>query len=413
MSNSLNGDRRPYDIVVCGATGFTGRLVIEYLVRNYAQGAALRWAAAGRNAAKLQQVLFDIAGPDHAIPLIVADSDDRSSLKSLARSTRVVLTTVGPYAKFGTPLVEACVNSGTHYCDLSGEPQWMRRMIDTYQPAAQASGSRIVHSCGFDSIPSDFGVWYLQREAQRLYGKPCRQIRMLVRAMKGGASGGTIASMTQAMDEARADRNVARVLVDPYGLNPEGERSGPDKRDQTSVVFDEQARVWTAPFVMARINTKVVRRSNALSGYRYGRDFQYSEAVMTGPGPAGWSKATMLTAGLGAFMFANSHQLSRSLVVSRLVPKPGEGPSRTERENGYFRLIFFGTLLNGKVMQATVTGDRDPGYGSTSKMLSESAVCLAVDSLFVGGGFWTPASSMGEALFRRLTEKAGLTFELQ
>jgi short subunit dehydrogenase-like uncharacterized protein len=164
---------------------------------------------------------------------------------------------------------------------------------------------------------------------------------------------------------------------------------------------------------MAGINTKIVRRSNALSGYRYGKDFQYSEAVMTGPGPAGWSKATMLTAGLGAFMFANSHQLSRSLVVSRLLPKPGEGPTRTERENGFFRLIFFGTLPDGQVMRATVTGDRDPGYGSTSKMLGESAVSLAVDSLSVGGGFWTPVSSMGEALFRRLTEKAGITFELQ
>ncbi len=413
MSNSLDGDRRPYDIVVWGATGFTGRLVIEYLASNYPQGGPLRWAAAGRNAAKLQQVLTDIAGPNHRIPLIVADSDDRPSLISLAVSTRVVLTTVGPYAKFGTPLVEACVNNGTHYCDLSGEPQWMRRMIDTYQPAAQASGSRIVHSCGFDSIPSDFGVWFLQREAQRLYGKPCRRIRMLVRAMKGGASGGTIASMTQAMDEARADRNIARVLVDPYGLNPDGERSGPDKRDQTGVIYDQQAKAWTAPFVMAGINTKVVRRSNALSGYAYGKDFQYSEAVMTGPGPTGWSRAAMMTAGLGAFLFANSNPLSRSLVVSRLVPKPGEGPSRTERENGYFRLIFFGTLPDGKVMRATVTGDCDPGYGSTSKMLSESAVCLAMDSLKVGGGFWTPVSAMGEALFRRLTAKAGITFELQ
>jgi short subunit dehydrogenase-like uncharacterized protein len=412
MSSSLHGSRRPHDIVVWGATGFTGRLVVEYLARNHPQGGALRWAAAGRNEGKLQQVLADIAGPNHAIPLIVADSDNRSSLKSLAESTRVVLTTVGPYAKFGTPLVEACVNSGTHYCDLSGEPQWMRRMIDTYQLAAKTSGSRIVQSCGFDSIPSDFGVWFLQREAQRLYGKPCRRIRMLVRAMKGGPSGGTIASITQAMDEARADRNIARVLVDPYGLNPDGERSGPDKRDQTTVVYDEQARVWTAPFIMAGINTKVVRRSNALSGYAYGRDFQYSEAVMTGPGPTGWSKAAMMTAGLGAFMFANSHALSRSLLVSPLMAKPGEGPSRAERENGYFRLIFVGTLPDGTVLRATVTGDRDPGYGSTSKMLSESAICLAVDSLPVGGGFWTPVSAMGEALYRRLTENAGISFDL-
>lgn len=412
MSSSLNSNSRQYDLVVCGATGFTGRLVIEYLNRNHPQGGMLRWAASGRDPGKLQQVLSEVAGTAHAIPVIVADNNDSSSLKSLAASTRVVLTTVGPYAKFGTPLVEACVEAGTHYCDLSGEPQWMRRMIDGYQDAAAASGARIVHSCGFDSIPSDFGVWFLQRESQKVYGQPCRKIRMLVRAMKGGASGGTIASLTAAMDEARKDRNIARILVDPYALNPPGERSGPDRRDQTGVLYDEQAGTWTAPFIMAGINTKIVRRSNALTGYPWGRDFQYSEAVMTGPGVTGWSKAAMMTGGLGAFMFANAHQLSRKFVVNRLVPKPGEGPTHTERENGFFRLIFFGTLADGKLVRASVTGDRDPGYGSTSKMLSESAICQALDALPVRGGFWTPVSAMGEALFKRLTEKAGIKFEL-
>ncbi|HEX9851839.1 MAG TPA: saccharopine dehydrogenase NADP-binding domain-containing protein [Woeseiaceae bacterium] len=413
MANTRENSNRAHDVVVWGATGFTGRLVIEYLVQNYPQGGALRWAAAGRNAGKLQQVLSEIAGPDHGVPLLVADSNDLSSLQALVASTRVVLTTVGPYAKFGTPLVEACAGSGTHYCDLSGEPQWMRRMIDTYQNSATASGARIVHSCGFDSIPSDFGVWFLQREAQRLYGKPCQQIRMLVRVMKGGASGGTIASLTEAMDEARADRNVARVLVDPYGLNPEGERQGPDRSDQTGVVYDPIAGSWTAPFVMAGINTRIVRRTNALSAYCYGKDFRYSEAVMTGSGPAGWSKAAAMTAGLGAFMLANSHQLTRSLLVRRLVPDPGEGPSRKQRESGYFKLLFFGALADGTSLRAAVTGDRDPGYGSTCKMLGESAVCLAVDTLKVGGGFWTPVSAMGEALFRRLTGKAGIAFEMQ
>lgn len=412
MSSSLHGRRRPYDVVVWGATGFTGRLVIEYLARQYAQGGALRWAAAGRNAGKLQQVLTDVAGPNHSVPLIVADSGDRQSLASLAESTRVVLTTVGPYAKFGTPLVEVCVNSGTHYCDLSGEPQWMRRMIDSFQDAAVASGARIVHSCGFDSIPSDYGVWFLQREAERLHGRPCRRIRMLVRAMKGGVSGGTVASLTEAMDEARKDRDIARILVDPYALNPAGERSGPDRRDQAGVGYDDQAGTWTAPFVMAGVNTRIVRRSNALMGYPWGRDFQYSEAVMTGAGPAGWSKAAAVTAGIGTLMLANAHPLSRKLVVSRLLPKPGDGPSPEERELGFFRLIFTGTLADGKLLRAGVTGDRDPGYGSTSKMLSESAICLALDELQTGGGFWTPVSAMGDALFQRLQGKAGLTFEM-
>jgi short subunit dehydrogenase-like uncharacterized protein len=288
----------------------------------------------------------------------------------------------------------------------------MRKMIDRYQSLAQASGARVVHSCGFDSIPSDFGVWYLQREARRLHGAVCNRIRLLVRTMKGGASGGTIASMTQAMDEARADRAVARILVDPYGLNPDGERSGLDQRDQTGVAYDETARSWTAPFVMAAINTKIVRRSNALSGYAYGKDFRYSEAVMTGAGALGLSKATIITAGLGAFMVANGNPLCRSLLVRRFVPGPGTGPSQSERENGFFKLVLIGTLPDGTQLRATVSGDRDPGYGSTSKMLSESAICLAKNSLPVGGGFWTPSTAMGEALFHRLTANAGLTFSL-
>lgn len=410
---------RPFDVVVWGATGFTGRLVVEYLCQNYPQGGALKWAAAGRNAGKLDDVLSKIsgqisgqmAGAGHSIPTVIAESNDARSLLAMAQSTRVILTTVGPYAKYGSALVEACVKAGTHYCDLSGEPQWMRRMIDRHHVSAQASGARIVHSCGFDSIPSDFGVWFLQREVLRLHGACCNEIRLRVKVMKGGASGGTIASMTAAMYEARADRSVARVLVDPYGLNPEGERSGPDERDQANVRYDKVAGSWTAPFVMAGINTKIVRRTNALTGYPYGRDFRYSEAVMTGPGPAGWIKATTITAGLGAFMFANAFQLSRSLVVNRLLPLPGEGPSREERDNGFFVLEMFGTLHNGEVLRGVVRGDRDPGYGSTSKMLAEAAVCLAMDSLDVGGGFWTPVSAMGQSLFDRLVANAGLSFE--
>jgi short subunit dehydrogenase-like uncharacterized protein len=408
--DSANG--RPFDIVVWGASGFTGRLVVEYLAKNYPQGCDVRWAAAGRNSHKLNQVLAEVAGPNHSIPSIIADSDDAPSLLAMAGSSRVVLTTVGPYAKYGTNLIDACVKSGTDYCDLAGEPQWIRRMIDTRQEAACQSGARMVNSCGFDSIPSDFGVWFLQRETQRMYGVGCQQIRMLVKAMKGRASGGTIASMTQAMDEARADRSVARILLDPYALNPEGERCGPDHRDQTGVRYDGPAASWTAPFVMAGINTRIVRRSNALAAYPYGRDFRYSEAVLTGGGPAGWTKATAITAGLGAFMVANSWQLSRTHLVSRLLPAPGEGPSSKQRDSGFFALKLFGTLAGGKVVRATVKGDRDPGYGSTCKMLSEAAVCLAKDQLKTGGGFWTPVSAMGEALFDRLVAKAGLTFEL-
>jgi short subunit dehydrogenase-like uncharacterized protein len=403
---------RNFDIVVWGASGFTGRLVVEHISRTYPQGGDIRWAAAGRNEEKLRSVLSEVAGDNHAIPIIIADSNDPTSLKSMVESTRVVLATVGPYAKFGTALVEACAGSGTDYCDLAGEPQWIRRMIDTCQASAKASGARIVHSCGFDSIPSDLGVWYLQREAIRLHGEHCREIRMLVKVMKGGASGGTIASLSHAMDEARADRNVARLLVDPYGLNPDGERGGPDKPDQTKVEYDEIADCWTAPFVMAGINTKIVRRTNALAGYPYGKAFRYSEAVMAGPGAAGWLRAMAITAGLGAFMLANASRLGRSWLVDPLLPGPGEGPSRDKREEGFFVLQLFGTTRSGKLLVASVRGDRDPGYGSTSRMLGEAAVCLAKDPLPVEGGFWTPASAMGELLFDRLVGRAGLSFEL-
>jgi short subunit dehydrogenase-like uncharacterized protein len=333
-------------------------------------------------------------------------------MQQLARSTRVMLTTVGPYAKYGTLLVAACAENGTHYCDLCGEPQWMRQMIDRYQQTARQQGARIVHSCGFDSIPSDFGVWFLQQRALEQHGQLCQEIKLLVKAMKGGASGGTIASSMTAMEEARRDRSIARILVDPYSLNPEGERHGPDSRDQTSMVFDQTARTWTAPFIMAMINTKIVRRSNALLDYAYGRDFKYSEVVMTGPGIAGWIKASSITAGLGAFMLANANKVTRSLIVERLIPKPGEGPDREQRENGFFNLQLIGKLGNGDLIRARVTGDRDPGYGSTSKMLSESAVCLAQDDLSVDGGFWTPVSAMSEPLMQRLTRNAGLTFSI-
>ena len=403
---------REYDLIVWGASGFTGRLVVEYLLAHYPPGPDLRWAVAGRDAAKLKRVVRKLATDDLQLPVLTGDGLDAVSMQSLARSTRVILSTAGPYARFGTPLVAACADNGTHYCDLSGEPQWMRRMIDQYHGIAQQSGARIVHSCGFDSIPSDFGVWFLQQQAQETRGRSCEEIRLLVKATKGGASGGTIASSLNVMAEARADRNIARILVDPYSLNPEGERQGPDARDQTGIAFDDISGTWTAPFVMATINTKIVRRTNALLGYPYGRDFRYSEAVMAGSGPAGWCKAAGITAGLGAFMLMSGNRVARSQIVERLLPKPGEGPNREQRENGFFNLQLTGSFAGGELLRARVTGDRDPGYGSTSKMLSESAVCLVQDDLPIRGGFWTPVSAMRDALMQRLTTRAGLSFSI-
>lgn len=403
---------RDFDIVVWGATGFTGSLVAEYLLEQYGVGGDLRWAIAGRNENKLEKLRQALGTDAVGLPVILADSHDEQRLTAMVAKARVVISTVGPYAKYGSNLVAACVEQGTHYCDLAGEAQWIRRMIDTHHDAAVASGARIVHCCGFDSVPSDLGVWFLQREAQRRYGVHCKAITMLVKVIRGGLSGGTMASMLNLIEETRADRSVARVLRDPYGLNPAGEREGPDGPDQRDVRFDELAETWTAPFIMAGINTRVVRRSHALLGWPYGRDFGYREAVMLGSGTASRLKAMSMTLGLGAFVTAASFKVTRRLLQRFVVPAPGEGPSREQRENGFFDLRLFGELPDGSIIKGRVTGDRDPGYGSTSKMLAESAVCLARDELAAGGGVLTPATAMGDALLVRLTENAGLTFEL-
>ncbi len=406
----MNDNTREFDVIVWGATGFTGALVAEYLLERYGSDGTLRWAIAGRSQDKLD-ALRDSLGAA-GLPSVVADSFDAAKLAALVARTRVVISTVGPYAKYGSPLVAACVEHGTHYCDLAGEPQWIRQMIDRHQAAAAAKGARIVHCCGFDSVPMDIGVHFLQGQAMQRHGSHCRSIATLVKAMRGGPSGGTIASMTNLIREARADRAVAKVLADPYGLNPEGERDGPDERDQRDVRYDELAGAWTAPFVMAGINTKVVRRSNALMGYPYGRDFRYREATLMGRGAGGWLRAGALTVGLGGFVTAAGFDFTRGLLERYVLPEPGEGPDREARENGFFDLRLFGELADGTVLRARVTGDRDPGYGSTSKMLAESAVCLAADALDSAGGVLTPASAMGDALLARLQENAGLAYEM-
>lgn len=403
---------REFDVVVWGATGFTGALVAEYLLARYGDDAEFRWAIAGRDGNRLAALRESLGAGAEALPSIVADSFDRASLDALAARTRVVLTTVGPYARYGSELVAACVGAGTHYCDLAGEAQWIRRMIDAHHESAVAAGARIVHACGFDSVPMDLGVWFLQREAERRFGRPCRAITMLVKATKGGVSGGTLASMLNLIEESRADREVARTLVDPYGLNPRGERDGPDQRDQQDVRYDDTAGVWTAPFVMAGINTKIVRRSNALLGYPWGRDFRYREAVMTGKGLGGRLRGTALALGLGGFVLGASLAPTRALLKRFVLTKPGDGPDRDERESGFFDLRQFGVVDADTTLRGRVTGDRDPGYGSTSKMLAECAVCLARDPIDSGGGVTTPAAAMGDALLERLQTNAGLRFEI-
>jgi short subunit dehydrogenase-like uncharacterized protein len=409
---SANLAERKFDIVVWGATGFTGALVTEYLHLQYGVDKGLKWAIAGRDQSKLDALTKSLGPTAEGLTTIIADSLDDASLRSITQNARVVLTTVGPYAKYGSALVAACVRDGTHYCDLAGEVQWIRKMIDAHQERAAETGARIVHCCGFDSVPMDIGVWFFQNAVFAKHGTYCSTVTTLVRSMKGAASGGTIASMLNLIEESRVDRSIARTITDPYCLNPPAERHGSDSRDQRNSRLDEATGFWTAPFIMAGVNTRVVRRSHALSGFPYGRDFRYHEAVITGKGLGGRMKAATITLGLGAFMLAASAGFTRKLMQRFVLPAPGEGPDRAAREAGYFNLLQIGTLPDGTVVRGRVTGDRDPGYGSTSKMIAECAVCLAKDDLPSVGGMLTPATAMGQPLCDRLQKNAGLTFEL-
>jgi len=404
--------QRVYDVIVYGATGFAGQLVAAYLARRYGVGNGLQWAIAGRSEAKLEAVRNELGSEAASLDILVADSTDEAALVSLAEKTRVVLSTVGPYALYGSSLVAACVEAGTDYCDLAGEVQWIRKMIDTHNDTAARTGARIVHCCGFDSIPSDMGVWFLQDEARERHGAFCSGIAMYVKATKGTFSGGTAASITNLIIEAKEDRSIARLVADPYTLNPEGAREGPDGYDQRNVIYDDDTQCWTAPFVMGGVNMRVVRRSNAIAGFPYGREFSYRESMLTGRGLAGRLKGLALTAGLGALVLGASFSPTRKILQRFMLPKPGEGPSPELQKTGFFNLLHIGKLPDGQVLRARITGDQDPGYGSTSKMLAESAICLAQDKLTTDGGVWTPATAMGAALLARLRENAGLTFDV-
>ncbi len=408
---------RELDLVVWGATGFTGRLTAKYLLERYGAG-AFRWALGGRNRSKLEQVREEIGREVRAsagdLTLVVGDARDPASMASLAERTRVVCSAVGPYALYGSELVAACARSGTHYCDLTGEVFWMRRMIDAHQDEAAASGARMVHTCGFDCIPADLGVFFVQREMNARHGVACKRVKLRVAGFSGGASGGTAATGVNMLEEASRDPEVRRINEEPYALNPKDRRSGPDGPDRLAPEYDGDFRQWTGPFIMANVDTRVVRRSNALLGHAYGTDFRYDEAMLMGDGPVGLAKAVGLAAALGGGMAAMTLAPVRRLVASRL-PAPGEGPSRERREAGYWDVRLLGEHPDDprKNLRARLTGDRDPGYGSTSKMLGEAAVCLALDPLSSAAGFLTPAAAMGDALLARLQQNAGITAQIE
>ncbi len=405
---------REFDLVLFGATGFTGRLVAEYLAGRHAPG--LRWALAGRSEAKLKDVRAALARIDAGLadlPLLVADAADAAALGAVAGRTRVVCTTVGPYGRYGATLVAACAEAGTDYCDLTGEVHFIRATIDAHQDRAAATGARIVHCCGFDSIPSDLGVLALHDHVTHA-GKKLARAHLVVLAMRGGMSGGTAGSMLDLAAGTRHDRALRSLLADPYALSPDRTRDrGPDGRDVNRVAFDQDAGVWTAPFVMAAINTRVVRRSNVLLDWAYGRDFRYDEVMGTGRGPQGLVAASAFTAGLGTLLALAASDVTRPL-LARALPKPGEGPTEARRTRGFFKIAIYGTVEGDTSPRyiSRVTGKGDPGYGATARMLTESALHLVATAEGERrGGVHTPASALGLQVIDRL-RAADIGFEV-
>jgi short subunit dehydrogenase-like uncharacterized protein len=398
---------RSFDLVLFGATGFTGQLVAEYLVKK--KSAGVRLALAGRDRGKLETLARGLGA---SVPILVGNVRDPASIDAIARQTRVVCTTVGPYATYGGPLVAACAEHGTDYCDLTGELQWVRRMMDAHEGTAKRTGARIVPSCGFDSIPSDLGVAVLQGYAKARHGAPCDRITYAVTKLRGGASGGTVASMLQMVEEATVDAGVRALLKDAYCLNPVGEREGPDDARFHGAAWDAELGAWTAPFVMGAINERVVRRTNAISGFAYGRSFRYREVVAFPRGPAGFALSVGAAFGLGAFAVAAAVPPVRALLRHTVLPSPGEGPSEQRRARGCFEITLLGQgrSKDGRpfTVRGKVAGQGDPGYAATSRMLGEAALCLALDESSSQGGFLTPAVAMGDRLVARL-RAAGMT----
>jgi len=386
---------REFGVVVYGATGYTGRLVCEYLNKQYGVNGDVKWAMAGRSIEKLNQVRDEMGIPKD-VPLMVADANKPESVLAMVNSTQVVLTVVGPYQKYGSDLVRVCSETGTDYVDLCGEPGWMHEMIAQHGETAKKSGARIVFSCGFDSVPFDLGVHFLQNAAKQKLGKSLSRIKGRVRAMKGTFSGGTLESFRLTMKAAAKNPELIKVLTNPFALTESF--NGPQQPSGMAPIYDEDLNSWSAPFVMATINTKNIHRSNLLLGHEYGDNFVYDEMMLTGPGEKGEAMAKVVTE-------------DKSMANDPM--QPGEGPTKEERETGFYDVLFAGSNDNGERLMASVKGDKDPGYGSTSKMISESAVCLLKNPNAASGGIWTPASALGDLLIDRLQKNAGLTFQLE
>ncbi|WP_347056994.1 saccharopine dehydrogenase NADP-binding domain-containing protein [Blastococcus sp. HT6-30] len=403
-------DGRTYDLVVYGATGFVGRLLAAYLAEHAPRGT--RIALAGRSRQRLEEIRAGLPAAGRDWALEEADSTDAASLAALAGSARVLVTTVGPYARYGLPVVEACARAGTHYADLTGEVLFVRDAIERCDAVAKETGARLVHACGYDSIPSDLSVFLLGRRAAADGAGGLRDVQLVATA-RGGFSGGTIDSMRAQVEALQQDPSLRRVVGDPFALSPD-RAAEPDTRQPRDGVLPTRTADgrWTAAFVMAPFNTRIVRRSNALQDWAYGRGMSYGEVMGCGRGPVGAVTAAGISAGLVGTVSAMAFPPTRAL-LDRVLPAPGTGPGEAARERGWFRMVVDAETEDGRRYRATAAGEGDPGYAATAVMLGESALALALDGdrLPDRAGSLTPATAMGEVLVERL-RTAGHTYEV-
>ena len=398
---------KPFALILYGATSFVGKLTAEYLHQRHGSGGDLKWAIAGRSKSKLAQLQTEL---DADLPVVVADSADAASLTAMVRQANVILSTVGPYMQYGRELVAACVREGVDYLDLTGEVPFVRQMMDAHATDANTSGARIIHCAGFDSIPSDLGVFFINAAAQERFGESVVKVDTHVESFAGGFSGGTVASMMGLVKGAKEDSTIDAFMKDPYAVCPQGMRSGPQQPDQERTFYDPDLKTWVAPFIMAAVNTRVVLATNALLNYPYTKDFVYAERMAMSNAMAAYG----VTAGLGLLQAGLGSAVGRTVLGAVALPKPGQGPSPRAQAAGHFSFRIHAQTAGGKRLTAVVTGDRDPGYGSTSKQFAEAGLCLLQDisRSKVSGGFWTPAAALGSALIERLTKHAGLTFDI-
>jgi len=410
--------KKNYDIVIFGATSFVGKILVRYMAETFGCDGDIRWAIAGRSQSKLEQIQAQAKSRDqqNAQPdILLADANDDDTLNAMCQQTQVMISTVGPFALYGEKLVRTCVDNGTDYCDITGEAHWVLTMISRYQQRAEETGARIVHCCGFDSIPSDLGVYFTHIQAEKLFGRACDEINMRVSRLKGSFSGGTYASLLNAVKQITKTPGLQKALASPYCLCPSDHPFKSRQLRHSGAEYDELTDSWMSPFVMEGINTRIVHRSNALFDHEYGENFKYDEAVLTGTGAKGRKRASRTAAALKLLMIGAAIPPIRALLANFILPKPGDGPNEQAQNEGQYKMLFIGHVKGKGTLRCSVTGDKDPGYGSTAKILGQAAVCLARDipNGAPGGGFWTPARIFGDKIIERLNNYSGVKFELE